>query len=160
VLDPTHPLAKVCNPGRGRYVAVLAILAVVAVPAAAAQGPAVRPVPDRPAGLEPLIGTPRPGIQPLTRPRAAGAGLDDPRPLSLHITRPTPVRTVLQLLFRGTAVSVIVPDSLPVTFSGQLRGVTLRQALDAVLAGSGYGYAVHGTAVRVVPRVHAQEGRR
>jgi hypothetical protein len=150
----------VCNSGRGRYVAVLAIQAVVAVSAAAAQPPAVRPVPDRPASLEPIIGTPRPGIQPLAMPRPGAAGLDDPRLLSLNITRPTPVRTVLQLLFRGTAVTAIVPDSLPGTFSGELRGVTLRQALDAVLARSDFGYAVHGTAVHVVPRVHAQEGRR
>ena len=150
MLDPTHPLAKVCNPGRGGLVAVLAILAVAAASAVAAQGPAKT--------LEPLLGTPRSAIQPVARPQPAG--LDDPRPLSLHITRPTRVHTVLQLLFRGTAVSAIVPDSLPGTFSGELRNVTLRQALDAVLAGSGYSYAVHGTAIHVVPRVHAQEGRR
>jgi hypothetical protein len=131
-------------------VALFAILAVVAASAASAQE-AVRP-------LEPLIATPRPAIQPVARSQPAG--LDDPRPLSLNITRPTPIRTVLQLLFRGTAITAIVPDSLAGAFSGELRNVTLRQALDAVLAHSGYGYAVQGTAIHIVPRVHAQEGRR
>jgi type II secretory pathway component HofQ len=96
----------------------------------------------------------------LAMPRAAPAGLDDPRPLSLNVTHPTPIRTVLQLLFRGTAVTAVVPDSMTGTFSGELRNVTLRQALDAVLARSGFGYALHGAVIHVVPRVHAQEGRR
>ena len=132
--------------------AVLAILAVVAASAAAAQEP-VR-------NLEPLIGAPRPGIQPVTVPRPAAAGLDDPRTLSLSVTQPTPLRTILQLLFRGTAVSAVVPASLTGTFSGELRNVTLRQALDAIVSHSGCGYAVHGTVIHVFPRVHAQEGRR
>ena len=134
---------------------ILAVLAFLAIPAAAQR------LPEPPLrSLEPLIGAPRPGIQPVTSPRPAAAGLDDPRTLSLSITQPTPLRTVLQLLFRGTAVSAVVPASLTGTFSGELRNVTLRQALDAVVSHSGCGYAVRGTVIHVFPRIHAQEGRR
>ena len=113
-----------------------------------------------PVRLEPLIGTPRPGNQPVTPARPAATGLDDPRTLTLSVIQPTPLRTVLQLLFRGTPVIAVVPGSLTGTFSGELRNVTLRQALDAVLAQSGFGYDLRGTVIHVFPRVHAQEGRR
>ena len=96
----------------------------------------------------------------MTSPRPAATGLDDPRTLTLSVIQPTPLRTVLQLLFRGTAVSAVVPASLTGTFSGELRNVTLRQALDAVVSHSGCGYAVRGTVIHVFPRIHAQEGRR
>ena len=130
-------------------------MAILAITQAAAQR-----LPDPPVRLEPLIGTPRPGNQPVTPARPADTGLDDPRTLTLSVIQPTPLRTVLELLFRGTAVSAVVPASLTGTFSGELRNVTLRQALDAVVSHSGCGYAVHATVIHVFPRVHAQEGRR
>ena len=93
-------------------------------------------------------------------PGPAAAALDDPRPLSLNLAQPTPRRTVLHLLFRDTPVNAVVPDSLSGSFSGDLRNVTLRQALDQVLSHSDFGYSVRGTVIHVFPRVHAQEGRR
>ena len=88
------------------------------------------------------------------------AGLDGPRTLSLNLPAPTSLTVVLQLLFRGTAFSTVIPPSVQGTFSGDLRDVTLRQALEAVLSSSGLGYDVRGTAIHILPRTLTQEGRR
>ena len=89
----------------------------------------------------------------------AGA-LDGPRTLSVSLPAPTPLATVLQRLFRGTAFSTVIPPSVQGTFSGDLRDVTLRQALEAILSPSGLGYDVRGTAIHIFPRTLTQEGRR
>ena len=123
-----------------------------------------QPLPDLPVrSLEQLSTAPRPATQPVA-PAAAGGGLDGPQTLSVSLTHPTSLVTVLQLLFRGTAFNTVVQNSLPGTFSGELRNVTLRQALEAVLFPSGLGYDVRGTVIRVFPRTttrrDSQEGRR
>ena len=136
-----------------------AILAVVAVSAAVAQTPGGPPLPDVPvSSLERLTGAPRPATQPATRTPAA-AGLDGPATLSVTLPNPTPLSTVLQLLFRGTAFSVA--DS-PVrgTYTGELRDVTLRQALEAILSSSGFVYDVRGPVIHIFPRDFTEEGRR
>jgi type II secretory pathway component GspD/PulD (secretin) len=83
---------------------------------------------------------------------ARDADLDGPRTLSLSFPRATSLRIVLQLLVRGTPFSTVVPSSLRGTFSGEVRHLTLRQALEAVLHPSGLEYEVVGTVIRVFPR--------
>lgn len=93
----------------------------------------------------------RPEPKPLTR-LASDVDLDGPRTLSLSLSRPTALGAVLQLLVRGTPFSTVVPGALRGTFSGELRNLTLRQALEAVLIPSGLDYQVRGTVIRVFPR--------
>jgi MSHA biogenesis protein MshL len=80
------------------------------------------------------------------------AELDAPRPVSITISEPLPLRDVLLLLFRGTAMSVVVRDGATGTFAGELRDLTLRQALETVLFPGGLDYDVRGPVVRVFPR--------
>ena len=124
---------------------------------------AAQPLPDLPVlSLEQRSTAPRPVTQ--VSLSAAGGGLDGPQTLSVSVTRPTSLVTVLQLLFHGTAFNTVVHSPLRGTFSGELRNVTLRQALEAVLFPSGLGYDVRGTVIRVFPRTttrrDSQEGRR
>jgi MSHA biogenesis protein MshL len=80
------------------------------------------------------------------------AELDAPRPVSVSIAEPLPLRDVLLLLFRGTGMSVVVRDGVTGTFAGELRDLTLRQALETVLFPGGFDYDVRGPVVRVFPR--------
>jgi len=141
-------------------VVIHAILAVVAVSAAAAQTPGGPPLPDVPvSSLERLTGAPRPATQPATRTSAA-AGLDGPATLSVTLPNPTPLSTVLQLLFRGTAFSTVADSPVRGTYAGELRDVTLRQALEAILSSSGFVYDVRGPVIHIFPRDFTEEGRR
>jgi type II/III secretion system protein len=78
--------------------------------------------------------------------------LDGVRALSMTFARPLPVRDVVMLLFRGTPFSVVLAPGMSGTFVGELREVTLRQALEAVLFPAGLDYDVDGTVLRVFPR--------
>jgi hypothetical protein len=138
----------VCNP-------VFALLAFLAMSEVAAQR-----LPDLPvSSLERLSGAPRPVTQPATRTPAA-AGLDGPAILSVTLPTPTPLSTVLQLLFRGTAFSTVADSPVRGTYAGELRDLTLRQALEAVLSSSGFVYDVRGTVIHISPRNLTEEGRR
>lgn len=83
--------------------------------------------------------------------RARAADLDAPRPLSLAFSEPMPVADVLLLLFRGTPFSIVCAETSG-SFAGELKDVTLRQALESVLFPASLDYMVHGTVVRVFPR--------
>jgi MSHA biogenesis protein MshL len=91
---------------------------------------------------------------PVTRldERGRSADLDGPRTLSMTFSQHTPIRDVLVLLVRGTTISVVADDSAAGSFSGELKDLTLRQALEAVLFPSGLDYDVHGSLIRVFPR--------
>ena len=108
-------------------------------------GPDAPQRPAPPAPLPPL---------PVTRldDRPAGADLDAPRPLSLTFGRPLPVRDVLLLLFRGTPFSVVVDPGVSARFAGELKNLTLRQALESVLRPAGLDYDADGTVLRIGPR--------
>jgi type II secretory pathway component GspD/PulD (secretin) len=128
-------------------------MAVQAAVPSAAPGQGVAPLPPLPASaLEQLAGEPsQPRTLPVTR-MATRADLDGPRTLSVRITRATQLRSVVQLLIRGTPFSAIVHSSVRGTFAGELRSLTLRQALEAVLFPSNLDYDVRGTVIRVFPR--------
>jgi type II secretory pathway component GspD/PulD (secretin) len=100
--------------------------------------------------LEVLTG-PKPATVPVTRLSDA-SDLDGPRTLSLTFPKPAPVGDVLLLLVRGTRISVVLDGSVAGTFTGELRGLTLRQALEAVLFSANLDYDMLGTVIRVFPR--------
>jgi MSHA biogenesis protein MshL len=83
--------------------------------------------------------------------RQADPDLDGQR-ISLGFSDPTPIRDILLLLVRDTRLSVIPHPSLEQTFIGDLKNVSLREALDLILEPLGLDYSVRGQVVRVFPR--------
>jgi MSHA biogenesis protein MshL len=79
------------------------------------------------------------------------ARLDAPR-FSLGFSRPTSIADVLLLLVRDTRLSVVPDPGLNQRFIGELKNVTLREALDLILEPLGLDYAVRGQVIRVFPR--------
>jgi MSHA biogenesis protein MshL len=73
----------------------------------------------------------------------------DGRAFSLTFAQPIPVRELLLLLVRGTNLSIVPDPAISASFIGDLKGVTVRQALDLILPPLGLDYAVDGTFVRV-----------
>lgn len=94
--------------------------------------------------------TPLPVTQIDDRPGVAN--LDAPRRVSLAFAEPMPVRDVLLLLVRDTPFSIAFDPDINGTFIGELKEVTLRQAIDAVLTPRGFDYDVRGTLIRVFVR--------
>ena len=76
----------------------------------------------------------------------------DGRRISLHPARPTPIKDILPVLVRGTRLSVIADPSVTQTFLGELKNVTIREALDVILEPSGLDYSIRGEVIRVFPR--------
>ena len=100
--------------------------------------------PERPAGLPPLPVT---GLD----DRLLAADLDGPRRVSLTISRPMPLPDLLLLLVNGTPLSLVNDEAVDGTFVGDLKDLTMRQALEAVLFPRGLDYDVQGTLIRVFP---------
>ena len=92
-------------------------------------------------------------LLPLTQldERAASAELDN-KTFSATFAQPQPVKEVLLALVRGTNLSIAPDPGATGTFTGELRNVTVRQALDLVLPPLGLGYAVDGSFIRVFRR--------
>lgn len=53
------------------------------------------------------------------------------------------------LLLRGTAFSIVLETNVEGTFSGELKGLTLRQAMDAVVRPQGLDYTVDDNVIAV-----------
>jgi MSHA biogenesis protein MshL len=83
--------------------------------------------------------------------RQADPDLDGQR-ISLGFADPTPIRDILLLLVRDTRLSVIPHPSLDQMFIGDLKNVSLREALDLILEPLGLDYSVRGQVIRVFPR--------
>jgi type II secretory pathway component GspD/PulD (secretin) len=80
-----------------------------------------------------------------------GADLDRIRAGSMTFAQPMPVRDVLLLLFRGTPFSVVLDPGVNGSFIGELSELSLRQALEAVLASAGLDYRRQGRVVQIFP---------
>src|SRR5207244_1811003 len=105
--------------------------------AAAAQQP-------RPAERAPL---------PLTELDARGLAADlDSRTFSLAFAQPVPIKDLLLLLVRGTNVSIVPDPGITGSFIGELKNVTVRQALGLILRPLGLDYAIERGVVRVFKR--------
>lgn len=90
---------------------------------------------------------------PVTRldDRLRATDLDAQR-LTLAFAAPVPIRDVLLLLVRATPFSVAIDPAVSGTFIGDLKDVTLRQAIDAVLAPNDLAFQMDGTVIRVFPK--------
>ena len=111
----------------------------ITLPVEASQQPAA------PAGQLPPL--------PLTQldDRALAADLDN-RALTLTFAQPIAVRDLLLLLVRGTSLSVVPDPQIEGSFIGELKNVTVRQALGLILPQLGLDFAVDGSFVRVFRR--------
>jgi len=99
---------------------------------------------------------PRPGQMPtlpLTQldERSLAADLDN-RAFSLTFAQAVPVKDLLLLLVRGTSLSVVPDPAIAGSFIGELKNVTVRQALGLILTPLGLDYALDGTVIRVFTR--------
>ena len=114
-------------------------------PPSRAPGP-VTPGPQPPALplLEPLVVTQLDEVPPLL-------ALDE-QILTLLLSEPLPVTDLLRLLLRETGISVVPDSGIDETFAGELRDVTLRQALDLVLRPLDLDHRVEDGVLRVVRR--------
>jgi hypothetical protein len=88
---------------------------------------------------------------PVTRldPGAAAVTLDAPRRLSLSFSEPRPIEEVLRLLIAGTPFSLAIDADATGGFRGDLKQLTLREALSTVLDPLGLDFDVRGTVLRV-----------
>jgi len=107
-------------------------------------GLAVPPQQPRPPQLPPL---------PLTQLDERGLAADlDNRTFSLTFAQPVPIRDLLLLLVRGTNISIVPDPAITGSFIGELKNVTVRQALGLILRPLGLDYALDGGVVRVFKR--------
>jgi len=83
--------------------------------------------------------------------RQAHPELDGQR-ISLGFSEPTPINDILLLLVRDTRLSVIPDPALDQTFLGDIKNVTIREALDLILEPLGLDYTIRGQIIRVFPR--------
>ena len=81
------------------------------------------------------------------RPRIAD--LDLGNAVSLSIADPIPVKEALLLLVKGTAFSLVLGEQVEGTFSGELKDLSPRQAIEAVLRPKGLDYTVEGNLISV-----------
>jgi len=97
--------------------------------------------------------TPVMPVLPLTQldDRALSADLDN-RTFSLTFAQPVAVQEVLLLLVRGTSLSIIPDPSVGGMFIGELKNVTVRQALGLILQPFGLDFAADGGFIRVFRR--------
>jgi len=120
------------------WVSIVVTLTLVGVSASAgAQG-------ARPAPMPPL---------PLTQldNRAQSPDLDN-RAFSLTFAQPVAINDVLLLLVRGTNLSVVPDPSIAGSFIGDLKSVTIRQALGLILRPLGLDFTVDGGVIHVFRR--------
>jgi type II secretory pathway component HofQ len=96
---------------------------------------------------------PRLPTLPLTQLDESGAAADlDNRTFTLTFGQPVPIKDLLLLLVRGTSLSLIPDPAIDGSFIGELKNVTVRQALDSILPPLGLDYAVSGGFIRVFGR--------
>jgi type II secretory pathway component GspD/PulD (secretin) len=71
---------------------------------------------------------------------------------SLTFAQPVPIKDLLLLLVRGTTLSVVPDPAISGTFIGELKNVTVRQALELILRPLGLAHDIDGNVVRVFTR--------
>jgi type II secretory pathway component GspD/PulD (secretin) len=90
---------------------------------------------------------------PLTQVEERGSSADlDSRAFTLTFAQPVPIKDLLLLLVRGTSLSLIPDPGIDGSFIGELKNVTVRQALDFILPPLGLEYSVDNGFVRVAAR--------
>jgi type II secretory pathway component GspD/PulD (secretin) len=90
---------------------------------------------------------------PLTQLDERGqSGELDNRTFSLTFAQPVPVNDLLLLLVRGTSLSIVPDPAISGSFIGELKNVTVRQALGLILRPLGLDFAFDRGVVRVFER--------
>jgi len=90
---------------------------------------------------------------PLTQLDERGQAADlDNRTFSLTFAQPVPIKDLLLLLVRGTSLSVVPDPAIGGAFIGELKNVTVRQALGLILRPLGLDYALDAGVIRVFRR--------
>jgi MSHA biogenesis protein MshL len=121
---------------------------------AVSQGEAQVPAP--PSQTRQAAPAQQPPLQPLPvtqlDERQQGNDLESARPITLTVPDATPITDVLLLLVRDTHLSVVADPDVTGTFRGELKDLTLRQALEMVLQPHGLDYALQGNVIRVFKR--------
>ena len=79
----------------------------------------------------------------------------DGRAFSLTFGEAVPIQDLLLLLVRGTSLSIVPGPGVTGAFIGELKDVTVRQALVLILPPLGLDYDVQGGFIRVFPRALA-----
>lgn len=94
-----------------------------------------------------------PPVLPLTQldERALAADLDG-KTVTLTFAQPIPVKELLLAIVRGTSLSIVSDPSISESFVGELKSVTVRQALAMILRPLGLDYSVDGGFIRVFRR--------
>jgi len=92
-------------------------------------------------------------VLPLTQldERALAADLDG-KTVTLTFAQPIPVKELLLAIVRGTSLSIVSDPSISESFVGDLKSVTVRQALAMILRPLGLDYSVDGGFIRVFRR--------
>ena len=127
-----------------KHVFVVASVVVALAASATAQAPVQGAAPPRPGQLPPL---------PLTQLENRALAPDfDNRAFTLTFAQAVPIKDLLLLLVRGTALSIVPDPAISGSFIGELKDVTVRQALDLILPPLGLDFAVDGSVVRVFKR--------
>ena len=110
----------------------------------AASQPQRPPQPPPPTGLQPL---------PLTQlDERTQSDLLDRRTFTMTLSEPVPIKELLLMLVRGTPFSVVPDPAVQGEFIGELKNVTLRQALEYTLQPLGLDYSIQDTFIRVFKR--------
>jgi MSHA biogenesis protein MshL len=120
---------------------------------ATVHGAALIPSQTAQAGQEPGAQQPlRPLAVTRLDERQQGNDIDSIRPLDILLSDPTPVVDLLMELVHDTRLSIVPDPDVTGTFQGELKQVTLRQALEMILQPRGYDYSVQGNLIRVFRR--------
>jgi MSHA biogenesis protein MshL len=82
----------------------------------------------------------------------AAAALDSARHLTLMFAEPRPVDDVLRLLVAGTPFSLAIDPDATGAFRGELRDLTLRDALTTLLAPLGLDFTLESTVIHITHR--------
>src|SRR5262245_13546927 len=108
---------------------VALVLLAQALPVTRLAGGVAEQVPSTPpASPRPPSGMPVTQLDP-----GAATTLDSPRRMSLSFGEPRPIQEVLQLLVQGTPFSLAMDPDADGSFRGELKQLTLRQALWVLL---------------------------
>ncbi len=122
--------------------------AVAVLLMATVQGAAQVPAPPAQTSQTPL----RPLAVTQLDERQQGSDLDSTRPVTITLSDSTPITDLLLMLVRDTRLSVVPDPDVQGTFRGDLKDVTLRQALEMILQPHGFDYSMQGNVIRVFKR--------
>ena len=80
---------------------------------------------------------------------SAAAALDSARHLTLTFAEPRPIEDVLRLLVAGTPFSLAIDPDATGAFRGELRDLTLREALTTLLTPLGLDFTLERTVIHI-----------